>query len=49
MAQAQQTISIARPVKDVFQFILDGENNKLWRSSVIDVKRTTQKPYSPGK
>ena len=46
MAYAQTSISINKPVEEVFNFILDGENNKLWRPSVTDVKKTTDK--TPG-
>jgi hypothetical protein len=38
MANAKYTISINRPVDEVFKFILEGENNALWRPSVIDIK-----------
>jgi uncharacterized membrane protein len=48
MARAENTIPIQRPVGEVFQFILDGDNNKLWRSSGTDIKRTTSKPDRVG-
>ncbi len=38
MAHAEGTITIARPVKTVFDFILDGTNNPLWRPSVTDIR-----------
>ena len=39
MAHAEGTITIERPVKDVFDFLLEGMNNKLWRPAVIDIER----------
>lgn len=38
MAHAEETITIARPVKTVFDFVLDGANNPLWRPSVTDIR-----------
>ena len=48
MAHGENTVSIDRPVGEVFQFILDGDNNKLWRDSVTDIERTTAKPDGVG-
>jgi uncharacterized membrane protein len=48
MAHAEKTVSIQRPISDVFQFILNGENNNLWRKSVISIERTTGKPDKVG-
>ncbi len=48
MAHAENTVTVKRPINEVFQFILDGENNKLWRRSVIEIKRTTNKPDGVG-
>ena len=48
MAHAEKTVVIQRPVAEVFQFILDGENNKLWRHSVTEIKRSTSKPDRVG-
>jgi uncharacterized membrane protein len=48
MAHAEGKITINRPVATVFDFILDGENNKLWRPSVTDVTPLTGKPYGAG-
>ncbi len=42
MSHAAGSIIVDRPVELVFNFILDGENNPLWRPSVIEVRRTTQ-------
>ncbi len=48
MAHAENTVSINRPVESVFDFILNGSNNKLWRSSVTDVRPLTEAPYGKG-
>ena len=48
MARAENRITINKPVATVFDFILDGANNRLWRSSVIDVTPLTGKPYGVG-
>jgi uncharacterized membrane protein len=48
MAHAEASITIDRPVKEVFDFILDGTNSPLWRPSVIDVKLMPGKPLGVG-
>ncbi len=48
MAHAEDTITIDRPVKEVFDFILDGTNSPRWRSSVVDVKLLPGKPLGVG-
>lgn len=45
MAHAEKTVLINRPVESVFDFILNGANNKLWRSSVLDIKPLSEQPY----
>ena len=44
MVQEQGSITIERPVDAVFNFLLDGMNNPLWRTSVIDSQRVSGKP-----
>jgi uncharacterized membrane protein len=39
MPSAQYSVSIRRPVGDVFRFVADGENAKQWRPGVLDVSR----------
>lgn len=39
MPSAQHSVSIRRPVGDVFRFVADGENAKRWRPGVLDVSR----------
>ncbi|MBC2581438.1 SRPBCC domain-containing protein [Clostridium sp. DJ247] len=48
MAYAEKTVFIERQVTEVFQFVLDGENNKLWRPTVKDIKRMEDKPVGVG-
>jgi uncharacterized protein YndB with AHSA1/START domain len=48
MAHAEGKITINQPVARVFDFLLDGANNKLWRPSVTDVTPLTEKPYGVG-
>jgi uncharacterized protein YndB with AHSA1/START domain len=37
MPSAERTITINRPVEEVFRFVADGRNAKLWRAGVLDV------------
>lgn len=39
MPSAQHTVTIRRPVSEVFPFVADGENAKQWRPGVLDVAR----------
>ncbi len=39
MPHAERTVTIARPVSDVFAFVADGENAMQWRPGVLDIKR----------
>ncbi len=48
MAHTEKTVLINRPVESVFDFILNGANNKLWRSSVLDIKPLGEAPYGAG-
>ena len=48
MAHAENSVTIDRPVSDVFDFIADGANNPLWRSSVLDIQRVPGKPSGVG-
>jgi uncharacterized protein YndB with AHSA1/START domain len=38
MPSAERTITIARPVADVFAFVTDGSNAPAWRPGVLDIK-----------
>jgi hypothetical protein len=48
MAHAEGNIVIDRPVNTVFNFIADGTNNPLRRSSVTDIERVPGKPTGLG-
>jgi hypothetical protein len=48
MAHAEGSVTIDRPVTTVFNFIADGSNNPLWRSSVTDIQRVPDKPQGLG-
>ena len=48
MAHAEGSITIDRPVNTVFNFIADGTNNPLWRSSITDIERVPDKPTGLG-
>jgi carbon monoxide dehydrogenase subunit G len=37
MPSAERTVTIDRPVDEVFTFVSDGRNAKLWRPGVLDV------------
>lgn len=39
MPSAQHSVSIRRPVGEVFAFVADGENAMRWRPGVLDVAR----------
>jgi uncharacterized membrane protein len=39
MPSAQHSVSIRRPVGEVFAFVADGENAMRWRPGVLDVSR----------
>ena len=43
MVQEEASITIDRPIGVVFAFLVDGENNPLWRTSVTDIKRVPGK------
>ncbi len=48
MAHAENKIVIERPIQEVFAFILNGTNNKLWRPGVLDVERVSALPDGKG-
>jgi uncharacterized protein YndB with AHSA1/START domain len=39
MPEAAGTIEIRRPVDEVFAFLSEGENDRRWRSGVLDIRR----------
>ena len=48
MAHAEQSITINRPVNVVYDFVLDGTKNPLWRPAVIDIQTMPGKPAGVG-
>ena len=48
MAHAEGSIAIDRPANAVFDFVLDGTNNPLWRPAVVDIVRVPGKPSGVG-
>src|SRR6202011_1761496 len=48
MSHAEQSITINRPVETVFDFVLDGTKNPLWRPAVLDIQRAPGKPSDTG-
>lgn len=39
MPSAEHSVSVKRPVSEVFEFVADGENAMRWRPGVLDVAR----------
>jgi carbon monoxide dehydrogenase subunit G len=48
MFQVQVSIVINRPLKEVFAFLSDLENNLKWRSGMIEAKKTSAGPIGVG-
>src|SRR6266542_4122587 len=48
MPSAEHSVMIARPVSDVYAYVLDGENAQSWRPGVSDVRRLTPGPDRVG-
>jgi hypothetical protein len=48
IAHARKTVVINRPVESVFDFVLNGGNNRLWKSSVLEVQPLGDAPYGVG-
>jgi uncharacterized membrane protein len=48
MAHAEQSIMISRPINEVFDFVLEGKNNSLWRPAVLDIQAVPGKPAGVG-
>ena len=38
MPEATNTVEIARPPADVFEFLADGTNDRQWRADVLDIR-----------
>lgn len=41
MPHAENTVTVDRPIGDVFAFLADGTNNPRWRAGVLSIERTS--------
>ena len=41
MPHAEHTVTVARPQKDVFDYLADGTHNRDWRAGVLEISRTS--------
>jgi uncharacterized membrane protein len=41
MPNAEHTVTIDRPIDEVFAYLSDGHNNPHWRSAVVEIERTS--------
>src|SRR2546423_8196370 len=41
MPHAENTVTIERPIGDVFAYLADGTNNPRWRAGVLSIERTS--------
>ena len=41
MPHAEHTVTIARPQKDVFDYLAEGTHNREWRAGVLEISRTS--------
>ena len=48
MIRLQESIEINRPVKEVYDYIVNVENAQKWQPAVIEVKRVTEGPIRVG-
>lgn len=48
MAHAENSVTIARPVSEVYAFVLDGTKNPLWRPAVISITPDPGAPAGAG-
>jgi uncharacterized membrane protein len=39
MPEAQHSVTVQRPIEEVFAFLADAENDPRWRSGVLDIAR----------
>jgi uncharacterized membrane protein len=39
MPEAEHSVTVERPVEEVFAFLADAENDPRWRSGVLDIER----------
>lgn len=48
MAHAENSLTINRPISDVYFFLLEGANNQKWRPGVLDIAHDTSTPSGLG-
>lgn len=48
MATFENTVTIQRPVKDVFAFLADFENIPAWNYAIVETKKTSPGPVGVG-
>ena len=48
MAHVDATVFVCKPAHEVFEFLADGRNQKLWRPSVTDINLKFGKPGAVG-
>jgi len=48
MAHAENSVTIQRPAHVVFDFVMDGTKNALWRPAVITVEQAPGSPFGVG-
>lgn len=48
MAHAEHQVVVARPAREVYEFLLDGTNNPRWRSGITDIQRVVGTPHGVG-
>ena len=41
MPHAENTVTVNRPQKDVFDYLAEGTHNREWRSGVLEIERTS--------
>src|SRR5215467_10362046 len=41
MPHAENTVTISRPLQEVFDYLADGTHNKDWRDGVLEIERTS--------
>ncbi len=47
-AKVETSVVINRPVEEVFEFMANAENDILWRSGVLESRKTSQGPMGVG-
>lgn len=48
MTHIEHTVTIARPVEDVWAYVMDTRNDPKWMTNVIEVGRGSDQPVAPG-